>query len=70
MLGRRRAARKHTDFYRAVAAKDDEAVVFAWVEWPDKATRDAGMERMEQDPRMDPADPANKPVPFDGRRMI
>ena len=37
------------------------------IEWPDKATRDAGMEKMMKDPRMDPA---NNPMPFDGKRMI
>lgn len=58
---------KVTDFHRAVAAKDDETIVFSWVEWPDKATRDAAMARMMEDPRMDPK--AN-PMPFDGMRMI
>ncbi|TYT25304.1 DUF1428 domain-containing protein [Luteimonas viscosa] len=58
---------KVTDFRRAVQAKDDETVAFSWVEWPDKATRDAGMKKMMEDPRMDPA--AN-PMPFDGKRMI
>ena len=56
-----------TDFFRAVQATEDEAVVFAWVEWPDKATRDAGVKKMMEDPRMDPS--AN-PMPFDGKRMI
>ncbi len=56
-----------TDFRRAVQATADETIVFAWVEWPDKATRDAGMKKMMEDPRMDPA--AN-PMPFDGKRMI
>ena len=28
---------KQTDFRRAVALKDGEKVVFAWVAWPDKA---------------------------------
>ena len=56
---------KQTDFHRAVAAKDDESVVFSWIEWPDKATRDAGMEKAMKDPRMDPGT-----MPFDGKRMI
>lgn len=58
-----------TDFRRAVQATPDEAVVFSWIEWPDKATRDAAFARMMDgsDPRMDPV--AN-PLPFDGKRMI
>jgi uncharacterized protein YbaA (DUF1428 family) len=62
---------KTTDFHSAVAGMDDETIVFSWIEWPDKATRDAGMARMMapdfEDPRMDPK--AN-PMPFDGKRMI
>jgi uncharacterized protein YbaA (DUF1428 family) len=62
---------KLTDFRRAVQAKDDETVVFSWIEWPDKATRDAAMARfselMKTDPRMNPE---NNPIPFDGKRMI
>ena len=60
---------KVTDFRRAVQATDDESVVFSWIEWPDKITRDAGMARMMaegfSDPRMD-----DNPMPFDGKRMI
>ena len=56
-----------TDFHRAVAATAEETVAFSWVEWPDKATRDAAMKKMMEDPRMDPA---NNPMPFDGKRMI
>lgn len=58
---------KQTDFRRAVQATDGESVVFSWVEWPDKATRDAAMKKMMDDPRMDPA---TNPMPFDGKRMI
>ncbi|MBY0521421.1 MAG: DUF1428 domain-containing protein [Sphingomonas sp.] len=54
-----------TDFYRAVQASEDETVVFSWIEWPDKATRDAAMARLRDDPRM-----MDFPVPFDGKRMI
>jgi uncharacterized protein YbaA (DUF1428 family) len=58
---------KQTDFRRAVDAKDDEAIVFSWIEWPDKQTRDAAFEKMMDDPRMDPV---KNPMPFDGMRMI
>ena len=62
---------KVTDFFRAVQAKDDETVVFSWVEWPDKKIRDAAMSRMDElmktDPRMNPT---SNPMPFDGKRMI
>lgn len=58
---------KVTDFRRAVQAQTDEAVLFSWVEWPDKATRDAGMAKAMDDPRMKPE---NNPMPFDGKRLI
>jgi uncharacterized protein YbaA (DUF1428 family) len=66
---------KVTDFRRAVQAKEDETVVFSWIEWPDKATRDAGMAKLQEmmndpskgDPRMDPE---KNPMPFDGKRLI
>jgi uncharacterized protein YbaA (DUF1428 family) len=58
---------KVTDFRRAVKAKDDETVVFSWVEWPDKATRDKAMPKMMEDPRMQPD---QNPMPFDGQRLV
>ncbi len=68
-------AGKLTDFRMAVKAKDDETVVFSWIEWPDKATRDVAYAKMQDwmenpdqaDPRMNPA---KNPMPFDGKRMI
>ena len=56
-----------TSMHKAVAAKEGEAVAFGWIIWPDKATRNAGWERMMQDPRMSPD--AN-PMPFDGARLV
>lgn len=56
-----------TDFHRAVQAKDNETVVFSWTEWPDKSTRDSGMEKiMETMPEF----MKNYPMPFDGKRLI
>ena len=60
---------KLTDFRRAVQAAEGETVVFSWIEWPDKATREAGMKAVREDPRMQPG-AAPDPMPIDGRRMI
>jgi uncharacterized protein YbaA (DUF1428 family) len=58
---------KMTDFYRAVKAEEGEGVVFSWIEWPDRATRDEAWTKMMEDERMK-LDPAN--TPFDGKRMF
>lgn len=62
---------KQTDFWKAVQAKDDETVVFSWVEWSDKATRDACGAKMEKASKSDDRiNPEKNPMPFDGIRMI
>ena len=58
---------KINSMHSAVLLKDDETVVFSWITWPDKATRDAGMQKVFADPRS-AATMAN--MPFDGKRMI
>lgn len=58
---------KLTSFPLAVKCQDDETVVFSWIVWPSRAVRDAGMDKMMKDPRMDPA---TNPMPFDGKRCI
>ncbi len=59
---------KVTSFPMAVKKKDNETVVFSWMEWPDKETCDKGWEDMMKDPRMANVDPSK--IPFDGMRMM
>jgi uncharacterized protein YbaA (DUF1428 family) len=55
-----------TDFYRAVKAEEGETVVFSFIEWPDKATRDEGWKKVMADERMKP----EGEMPFAGPRMF
>ena len=55
-----------TDFYRAVKAEDGEAVVFSFVEWPDKATRDEAWGKIMSDESLKP----DGEMPFSGQRMF
>jgi uncharacterized protein YbaA (DUF1428 family) len=57
-----------TDFKGAVQAQGDEHVIFSWVEWPSKETRDVGMAKVMEDSRMKPDGDAE--MPFDGKRMV
>ncbi len=62
---------EQTDFYKAVLADKDETIVLSWVEWPDKATRDASMKAMMDEMKEDNLyDQDKNPMPFDGERMI
>lgn len=40
-----------TSFPMAVKKQDDETVVFSWIVWPDKASCDACLATMNEDPR-------------------
>jgi uncharacterized protein YbaA (DUF1428 family) len=57
-----------TSFPRAVQAKDDEVVVFSWITYKDRASRDEINAKVMSDERMKQYDPTNPP--FDGKRMI
>ena len=56
-----------TSFPLAVKCQEGETVVFSWIEWPDKASRDACMQAMMEDPALAGAD---MQMPFDGKRLI
>jgi uncharacterized protein YbaA (DUF1428 family) len=57
---------KVTDFKGAVKAEPGETIVFSWMVWPSKEVRDAGIQKMKEDPRMEMPDG----MPFDDKRMI
>ena len=58
---------KLTSLPMSVKKQVGETVVFSWIVWPDKKTRDKGMRQMMEDPRMQ--EDVN-PMPFDGKRCI
>ncbi|GJE55396.1 MULTISPECIES: DUF1428 domain-containing protein [Methylobacterium] len=55
-----------TSFPRAVQLAEDEVVVFSWIVYASRESRDAVNAKVMADPRMQP-DPD---MPFDGKRMI
>jgi uncharacterized protein YbaA (DUF1428 family) len=55
-----------TDFYRAVKAEEGEGVVFSFIEWPDKATRDEAWKKIMADESLRP----QGEMPFNGQRMF
>jgi uncharacterized protein YbaA (DUF1428 family) len=57
---------KVTDYYRAVKAEDGETVVFSFIEWPDKATRDEAWQKIMADESLKP----DGDMPFAGQRMF
>jgi uncharacterized protein YbaA (DUF1428 family) len=56
-----------TSFPRAVQAKDDEVVVFAWIIYESREKRDAINAKVMEDPRLKDQ---MSDMPFDGKRMI
>lgn len=60
---------KLTSFPQAVKLKKGEVVIFSWVEFKSRASRDKVNKKIMKDPRMLALmDPANRI--FDGKRMI
>ncbi|AZL57736.1 DUF1428 domain-containing protein [Tabrizicola piscis] len=57
-------AGKQTDFRRAVDLLDDETVVFCWMTWPDKETRNKAYAALESEMT------EGVEMPFDGKRMV
>ncbi|TPI36472.1 DUF1428 family protein [Mesorhizobium sp. B2-9-1] len=56
-----------TSFPRAVQAKDDEVVIFSWVVYESRQSRDAVMAKVMADERLKMDWSA---MPFDSKRMI
>ncbi len=56
-----------TSFPRAVQATEDEVVVFSWITYESRQSRDEIVAKVMADPRLE-GEMQN--MPFDGRRMI
>jgi uncharacterized protein YbaA (DUF1428 family) len=56
-----------TSFPRSVQLAEDEVVIFSWIVYESRASRDAVMEKVMADPRMKSM--MDNPI-FDGKRMI
>jgi uncharacterized protein YbaA (DUF1428 family) len=60
---------KVTSFPQSVQLKDDETVIFSWIVYDSRESRDRINKKVMEDPRMkDMMDP--KTMPFDGQRMF
>lgn len=57
---------KVTDYQRAVQAEANEKIVYSYVEWPDKDTRDKAWAKMMSEEGSQPP----TEMPFDGKRMF
>jgi uncharacterized protein YbaA (DUF1428 family) len=58
---------KVTDFRRAVQAKEDESIIFSWIEYPSKEVRDSANQKMMSDER---TKEWGNEMPFDMQRMV
>jgi uncharacterized protein YbaA (DUF1428 family) len=56
---------KLTSFAMAVKCQADETVVFSWIIWPSRDTRNEGMKKVMADARLE-----SMAMPYDGKRMI
>ena len=56
-----------TSFPRAVQAKEGEIVIFSWIVYESRASRDAVMEKVMADPRLKSLE---SDLPFDAKRLI
>jgi uncharacterized protein YbaA (DUF1428 family) len=59
---------KVTSFPQAVKLKPDEVVVFSWITYSSRKSRDKINALVMKDPRLAGMDP--KTLPFDGKRMF
>lgn len=56
------------DFPAAADAREGEAVILSWTEWPSRKARDAGLAKALADPRIQPRE--GDPVLFEGKRLV